>query len=76
MWEGVPTAVSDVVRCLLAKRTDTRMPDLDGSFRAGMDNQRIGWDGVLGDKICIAFALSVSRCVGIVIGQPVKSLRG
>lgn len=57
--------------CFSVERTGTGAPDLDSKFLVRIGNQRIGRDGAFGDKVCIAFTLSVSRRIGTVnIGEP------
>lgn len=57
--------------CFSIKRADTGAPYLDRSFIAGIGNRRIGWGETLGDKVCVASALSVSWCTStVVIGDP------
>lgn len=44
---------------------------MGSGFLEGIGKQRVGWNGALNDKVCVASSLSVSRCIGNVVpGQP------
>lgn len=53
---------------LSVKVSSTEAADLDGSFLAEINNQHIGWNGAVINKVCVAFAPFVTSAV--VTGGP------